>query len=129
MSGFGVKPVVVIMVVLLLSGCTYSLSQIRENEPYRTLTSNKSPQELAKCIEIKIRAETGNTWYAAGPLAVALEEHPNNTYRIALTFPAYTAVADILVKPKDSGAVLEFRRHHWWAGQSEVLEIIERCAQ
>ena len=129
MRGFGVKPVVAIMVVLLLSGCSYSLSQIRENEPYQTLTSGKPPKELGKCIELTIRAETGGRWLGQPITSIVLEEYPNNVYRVALTFPGYTAVADILVKSTDSGTVVEYRRHHWWAGQTQVLEIIERCAQ
>jgi hypothetical protein len=128
--GLWVNAMVVALVgAILSSGCNYSLSQIRENEPYRTLTSTKSTQELAKCIELKIRAETGGEWPGQPPTTVVLEEHPNNVYRVALTFPNYTAVADILVKPSDSGAIVEYRRHHWWAGQNQLLEVIERCAK
>jgi hypothetical protein len=130
MRSYGTKAVMATMVIFFLSGCSSSLSQIRENEPYRILTSTKSPQGLAKCIEMKIRAETGGGWYGQPVVAVALEEHPNHNYRIGVTLPGVSAIADILVKPTDSGSVVEYRKREWGAGdQSQWLEIIERCAQ
>ena len=122
---FGAKmAVVAVMMILLVSGCSTPLSQIRENEPYHTLTSTKSPRGLAKCIELEARQSQ-----IGAQFAVALEEYPNETYRVAITLPAYTAMADILVKPTNSGSVVEFRKKGWFYLQTQILEIIERSAK
>lgn len=115
---------VVLVVFLLLSGCSASLSQIRENEPYHIVTSTKAPQGLAKCIELEARQSGIGSFFV-----VSLEERPDKTYRITLTQAGWSSWADILIKPTDSGTVVEFRRKGWFYYQSEVLEIIERCAQ
>ena len=116
------KLLVAMMVILLSSGCSYSLSEIREFKPYYTLTSTKPPQDLAKCIELKMRARRNAD-------VVNLEEYPDKTYRVTLTIPAHTAIADILVKPSDSGSVVEFRRRGYLHPQSELQEVMERCAK
>ena len=123
----GLKIKAVALVVVCFSGCA-SLSEIRSNEPYYTLTSIKPPEELAKCIEQRIRAETGGRWYEAN-LVVNREDYPNHTYRIGLTLPGYTAMADILVKPSDKGSLVEYRRKGWFTGESSALEEIKRCAE
>lgn len=126
--------VVALVVALLSSGCASTLSGVRGNEPYCTLTSSKAPKELAKCIEFKMRAELG------GGLIVNLEDYPNKTYRVALqqaadrSLPlgiASSALTDILVKPTDSGSVVEVRKWDWSSVtfQSKILEMIERCAK
>jgi hypothetical protein len=125
--GLRVKAAVVAPVVvcfLLVSGCSASLSQIRENEPYRIVNSTKAPQDLAKCIELEIRQSDIGSFFV-----VALEERPDRNYRITLTQAGWSAWADILVQPSDSGAKVEFRRKGWFYFQSAVLEIIDQCAK
>jgi hypothetical protein len=136
--GLKMKVVVVVMalvVALLSSGCASKLSEIRTKEPCQTLTSTKTPQELSKCIEFKMRAELG------GGLIVNREEYPDNTYRIALhqaqdgSTPfgklASSALTDILVKPTDSGSVVEVRKWEWVSPTflSNLIEMIKRCTQ
>jgi hypothetical protein len=115
------KAVVAVMVAILLSGCNATLPEIRAKEPSYTLTSIKPPQELSKCIEFKMRE-----WW--GRLIVNREEHENNTYRVVLS-DNMVVFADILVKPKDNGSMVEFRRRGAPVNQSDWLEIIERCAK
>jgi len=118
-----IKVVVVMVSFLLSTGCVTTLSEIREKKPSRTLTSTKSPHELAKCIEQKIRAGK-----IGANCVVALEEHPNNTYRIAITQYRSNTVSDIFVKPTDSGSVVECRNNYLWAVDSQLeLEAIDRC--
>lgn len=134
--GMGSKAAVVALVVAILtSGCAVTLSEIRTKEPSQIISSTKTPQELSKCIEFKMRAELG------GGLIVNREEYPNNTYRIALQQAAdgstpfgglaSSALTDILVKPTDSGSVVEFRKWDWSSAsfQSKLIEIAERCAK
>jgi hypothetical protein len=128
MNGQWTKFIPVVMVLLLLSCCSYSISEIRGYEPYRTFTSTKPPKEVAKCIELEIRAEKGMRFYE-GPVGVALEEHPDQTYHVAITVPGYTAVADILVKPSGSGSLIEYRRKSWNAKQDRWFDYIEKCAR
>ena len=102
--------IVVVMLALLMWGCGVSLSQIRQDEPYRTFTSTKHPKEVAKCIEYKIREEEGARWYESKTTGtVALEEYPDQSYRIAITIPPYSAIADLLVKPSGRGSVVDYR--------------------
>lgn len=127
--------VVALLVALLSSGCASTLSEIRTKEPCQTLTSTKTPQELSKCIEFKLRAELG------GGLIVNREEYPDNIYRIALhqahdgSTPfgglASSALTDILVKPMDSGSVVEVRKWDWVSSTflSNLTEMIKRCAK
>jgi len=128
MKGFGAKAAMVAFGVgLLSSGCSTTLSEVRTTEPYRSISSTKAPQGLAKCIEFKMRAELG------GGLIVNLEDYPNSTYRVALQqgTDRGSAVADVLVKPADRGSVVEVRK--WDLSSitflSKVLDMIERCAQ
>jgi hypothetical protein len=116
-----VKVVVAVLVgLLLLSG---------SNEPHYTLTSIRTSEELAKCIEQRLRAETEERWYEA-ILVVNREDYPNHTYRISLTFRGVSPIADILVKPSDKGSLAEYRRRGWYfTGEYSILETIERCAQ
>jgi hypothetical protein len=118
-----VKVVVPLVVVLFSSGCMATLSEIRTKEPYYTITSTKPPKELAKCIELKMRAQWGDRF------VVNLEEYENNTYRVAFTIPSTSAIADILVKPTDSGSAVEFRRRGYLYPQYEMQEVMERCAK
>jgi hypothetical protein len=152
------KTVVVLVAYFCLSGCSYTLSDIRGYEPYQTITSSKQPFELAKCIAMKIRAHTARYWREDSP-AVSFEEYPNNTYRVVLLVPPRgprgdilvkpmsmgtvveskritegragdEAIGDILVKPTSAGTVVEFRRiTRGWAGDSVVPEVIAGCAQ
>jgi len=127
--------VMALVLALLLIGCASTLSEIRTKEPCQTLTSTKTPQELSKCIEFKMRAELG------GGLIVNREEYPDNIYRIALhqardgSTPfgglASSALTDILVKPAGSGSVLEVRKWDWSSSTflSNLIEMIKRCAQ
>ena len=120
------KILVAMMVVFISSGCAATLSEIRTKEPSYIISSTKTPQELSKCIEFKMRAELGSAF------VVALEEYPINTYRIPLTYPGVSAIADILVKPMDSGSVVEFRLKDWYLKGTivpQMEEIIERCAK
>ena len=120
------KVVVAVVTVLLLSGCALSLSEIRAKEPSYTITSTKTPQELSKCIEFKMREEEVGF---GGVHTVVREEYENNTYRVIATWSGRTPIADILVKPKDNGSVVEFRSEDYWLIAPVRLEIIERCAQ
>jgi hypothetical protein len=128
MRGLGAKVVMVAFGVGLLSnGCSTTLSEIRTKEPCRSISSTKAPQGLAKCIEFKMQAELG------GGLIVNLEDYRNSTYRVALQqgMDRGSAVADVLVKPADSGSVVEVRK---WdlssiTSMSKILDMIERCAQ
>jgi hypothetical protein len=118
--------VLVMVVGLLLSGCAYTLSELRTKEPWQTLTSTKTPQELSKCIEFKMRAELG------GNLTVNREEYSNNIYRVALQdLRLERAVADILIKPTDSGSFVEVRKYDWTYAPflSKLLEKLEQCAK
>jgi hypothetical protein len=65
----------------------------------------------------------------SGPVGVVLEEHSDQTYRVALIIPGATAIADILVKPSGSGSVIEYRRKGWYAKQAQWFEYIEKCAR
>jgi hypothetical protein len=126
---------VTLVVALLSSGCASTLSEIRTKEPSQTLTSTKTPQELSKCIEFKLRAELG------GGLILNREEYSDNIYRIALhqahdgSTPfgglASSAVTDILVKPMDSGSVVEVRKWDWISSTflSNLIAMIKWCAQ
>ena len=130
-----VAVVVPLMLALLLSSCASTLSEIRTKEPCQTLTSTKTPKELSKCIEFKMRAELG------GGLIVNREEYPDDIYRIALhqardgSTPfgglASSALTDILVKPKDSGSIVEVRKWDWSSSTflSNLIEMIKRCTQ
>ena len=125
------KVILVVMLPLLIGGCTRSLSQIRQYEPYRTFTSNKPPREVAKCIELKIREQKGVRWYKEKSLNVSLEEHPDQSYRIAITVPP-SAIADILVKPSRNGVVVEYRKHPavgWNFAEERWFDYIEECAR
>lgn len=120
------KAVVAVMVAILLSGCNATLPEIRAKEPSYTLTSIKPPQELSKCIEFKMRAELG------GNLTVNREEYSNNIYRVALQdLRLERAVADILIKPTDSGSFVEVRKYDWTYAPflSKLLEKLEQCAK
>jgi hypothetical protein len=128
------KILVAMMVVFISSGCAATLSEIRTKEPSQIISSTKTPQELSKCIEFKMRAELG------GGLIVNREEYPDNTYRIALqqahdgSTPfgglASSALTDILVKPTNSATVVEVREHKWASAtfMSKILDMIKRCA-
>jgi hypothetical protein len=136
MRDWGSMVVVALVVALLSSGCVTvntipgSFPAIRGTEPYRTLTSTKAQKELAKCIEFTMRAELEPA------LIVNLEEYPNNTYRVVITCTtdnrtAYGrgAVEDILIKPTDSGSIVECRKRSWADRVPEILRIVERCAK
>ena len=120
------KVIVAVMVALLIGGCASSISQIRQNEPYLTLTSTKPPNEVAKRIDFRGRAETGSTVWRVNP-TIALEEHPDQTYHVVLTVPPVGGLADIVIKPSGSGSLVEYRRGHWWNGEKQFLEIVEQC--
>jgi uncharacterized protein YceK len=122
-DGWG-KVLVAVVVALLSSGCASSLSEIRASETSHTLASNKAPQEIAKCIELKMRAKLPFTAFV-----VVLEEHTDNTYCVVITAPGYVYVVDIIVKPTDGGSVVEFRKQGWWSNKTEMIEIAERCAK
>ena len=122
------KLVVALAVCLCLSGCSYTLSDIRKYEPYQTITSSKPPLELAKCIEIKIREQTERYWCEAAP-AISFEEYPNNTYRVVLLVPPPGARGDILVKPMSMGTVVESGRiQRGWAGDGAMGDILVKPA-
>ena len=124
MKDWWAKVVVAVVMALLSSGCAYSLSEIRTSETSHSLASNKAPQKIAKCIELKTRAKLSITDFV-----VVLEEHPNNTYCIVITMPNHVYVVDIIVKPTDGGSVVEFRKRGWWSNKTEMIEIAERCAK
>ncbi len=120
------KVIMSVIVALLLGGCAYSISEIRQSEPYLTFTSSNPPKDVAKCIDLRARADTGGSIWKVSP-TVALEERPDHNYHIVLTVPPYSGLADILVKPSGSGTVVEYRRAHWWAGEKQFLEVLEEC--
>ena len=122
MNGQGTKFIVAVMDALLLVGCSYNLSEIREYEPYRTLTSAKPPKVVAKCIEFQIRKYISL-------LTVALEEHPDQSYRIALSNAIEGAIVDILVKPSGSGSKVEVRTKPALMRKGHMLGIIDACAR
>jgi hypothetical protein len=128
------KVIVAVMVALLLGGCSAPVSQLRQNEAHLTLSSINHPKEVARCIELRTRAEMGGTsrllWKPWQPLYyVTLEEHPDNTYHVVLTVPSGAGLEDILVKPSGSGSVIECRRVSGWSGEEHVLEIVEQCVR
>ena len=123
------KNIVAVMVALLLGGCASSISEIRQNEPHLTFTSTNPPKEVAKCIDFRTRAETGGSGGWKVSPTVALEERPDQTYHIVLTYPPYGGLADILVKPSGVGSVVEYRRAHWWNGEGQFIEILEQCVR
>lgn len=116
------KVVVVLVSCLLSSGCSYPLSQLRTKEPYRTLISTKSPKDLAKCLDFKLRqSDMGSV------SIVALEEYPTNTYHVPLIFRD-VAYVDFLVKPMEGGSVVEFRKlGSLKADLPEIEKILEQC--
>jgi len=120
--------IVAVMVFLLIEGCASSISEIRQNEPHLTFSSINPPKEVAKCIDFRARAETGGSMWKVNP-TVAFEERPDNTYYIVLTVPPYGGLADILVKPSGVGSVVEYRRAHWWNGEGQFIEILEKCVR
>jgi hypothetical protein len=128
MKGQWGRIILAVMMALLLGGCASSISEIRQNEPHLTLSSTKPPQEVAKCIDLRARAETGGSMWKVNP-TVAFEERPDQTYHIVLTVPPYGGLADILVMPSGSGSSVEYRRGHWWNGEKQFLEIVEQCAR
>ena len=127
MKGQRTVVTVPLMMVLLLCSCA-SLSEIRQREPYRTLTSSKAPKELAKCIELNARSEIG-TRFNEPVYSVVLEEHPDQTYHVALTAPPTTAIADVHIKPSESGSTVECRTLGAWLFKGHLWEIIERCGK
>jgi hypothetical protein len=122
------KVIMVMVLASLIGGCTYSLAQIREYEPYKTFTSNKPPKEVAKCIEYKIREDKGASWYEAKGLPVVLEEYPDQSYRVSISIHD-SAMADILVKPSGNGSIVEYRRVGSHLKQERWLANIYECVK
>jgi hypothetical protein len=119
------KILMVMMMALLMGGCAKSPSQLREWMPTRTFTSNKPPQEVAKCIEYKIREEIK-------VLYVVLEDYPDQSYRILIgSYPGYTAFAELHVKPSRDGSIVEYRsmRESLTGKEEEMLLYIEGCVR
>ena len=120
-----VKVIMVIMVALLMGGCAKSSSQLGKYAPTKTFTSNKPPQEVAKCIEYKIRE-------GIKILSVVLEDYPDQSYHLSVgSYPGYTAFADILVKPSGNGSMVEYRsiRESLTAKEEEMLLLIDGCVR
>ena len=120
-----VKVIMVIMMALLMGGCAKSSSQFGKSAPTKTFTSNKPAQEVAKCIEYKIRE-------GIKFLYVVLENYPDQSYHISVgSYPGYTALADILVKPSGNGSIVEYRsiRESLTAKEEEMLLLIDGCVR
>ena len=120
-----VKVIMVIMMVLLMGGCVKSQSQLREHTPTHTFTSNKPAQEVAKCIEYKIRE-------GIKFLYVVLENYPDQSYHLSVaSYPGYMALADILVKPSGKGSTVEYRsmRESLTTAEEEMVHFIEGCVK
>ena len=120
-----VKVIMVVMMVLLMGGCVKSPSQLREHTPTHTFTSNKPAQEVAKCIEYKIRE-------GIKFLYVVMENYPDQSYHLSVaSYPGYMALADILVKPSGNGSIVEYRsvRESVTAAEEEMVLIMEGCVK
>ncbi len=121
----GVKVIMIIMMALLMGGCANSSSQLGKYAPTKTFTSSKPPQEVAKCIEYKIRE-------GIKILYVVLENYPDQSYHLSIgSYPGYIALADILVKPSGNGSIVEYRsmRESVTATEEEMVLFIEGCVK
>lgn len=120
------KTLIACISCLLLIGCVSSISNIRQNDPSFTFTSMKPAKEVAKCIEYRGRAESGDFW--RGHRIFAMEEYPDQIYRVVLSDPIFgSGVGDILIKPSGNGSSIEYRRGHPWYGEAKFLEIMRQC--
>jgi hypothetical protein len=120
-----VKVIMLTLMALLMGGCVKSSSQLGKYAPTKTFTSNKPPQEVAKCIEYKIRE-------GIKFLYVVLENYPDQSYHISVaSYPGYMALADILVKPSGNGSIVEYRsrRESLTAKEEEMVLVIEGCVR
>jgi hypothetical protein len=120
-----VKVIMVIMMALLMGGCVKSQSHLGKSAPTHTFTSNKPAQEVAKCIEYKIRE-------GIKFLYVVMENYPDQSYHLSVaSYPGYMALADILVKPSGNGSIVEYRsmRESLTAAEEEMVLIMEGCVK
>jgi hypothetical protein len=139
------KVVVAVMVALFIGGCGnttiaqsempkkpkgYFTPEIMSGKPYLTVTSPKSPREVAKCIEMRSRTELGGNFLTPHP-DVFLEELPGQAYSVILKGAYYSqsgSWVSVLVKPSGSGSLIEYRRIQKWFNERRFLEIVSQCA-
>ncbi|MFB1630155.1 hypothetical protein [Pseudomonas sp. AP-1] len=110
------------MGLALLAGCA-NVSDTRSNPPLVSVTSSKSPQELAECIR--------DGWQGIAVLGSgygAILQSSGNRFSVFSPDSATPwHIAD--VSPSNSGAAVSYHFYRTWQSPPEsVITVIKRCA-
>lgn len=128
--GGGGKAAVVVLVVLSLSfvGCA-TLSDIQKSPPHLIIDSLYPAEKVANCIVeegTQVGLNQSKLWSVGwNPLTL---KKSGDDYRILVVGIQATPLAELTIKPSNTGSQIEVRAQ-WWISRDKFIEVVEKCAK
>ncbi len=122
---------------LCLIGCAQSLKEVRQSPPSLVLSSDLQPDKLANRIVYESTQESLNSRFFPDwdPIKATEIDGVENllvtvTSRNNILLIPYPpqAVAEMIIRPKESGSVLEYRGISNWKEEEKFLAMVKHCA-